>query len=605
MTITQPRPQTDNHPCPKCNGRVSRLERDDLGIIRTCATCGRCTYMDQEGKIIEELERPEEKRSMMKNDSTQQTPSAAVTEHPEENAPEGPMHGPEIPGINIGQIGCEENTGRERQEDGENQADGEQHQQEEEDNPRGEDTPQVEDEPQEENTPQVEDTPQVGDNPQEENTPQMEDTAQVEGCPECHAASSPRERLHNQRMPMRECGECGAWYANPDSPSDLSIREEIIGITMQLTCAGNNNKETTNAINRLLEGKTIADNTVLYWTQRYAIPAAEEAEKTKAQTGNTWAIEGLNIKQRGRSHWCWAIADTTTQYILATGTSETPEPSRKLLQQAQRTSSEEPKMITIAGDTPAISGSIRRAFPNCATSRNNREMEPDQSLERLRQTMTNRFKENTKAKIKTEMLENTLRAKAMSINLFEPSPALAGLTPAEAAGVETPFSNWRELADWQTKRNKDKKWGRKTQGQQTEGEEIKEAEGEPQTELNEITEQPGPTAEAGMNGVTERPGPTDEAETEAEAKTEAEAETEASTTDIPQEPEGKEMQTAAEAEKNQLQVEHTMNELSELIHQIEGRRDLLMEQLQDTMEELHSVETTIKLVEARRDKHPA
>ena len=65
------------------------------------------------------------------------------------------------------------------------------------------------------------------------------------------------------------------------------------------------------------------------------------------------------------------------------------------------------------------------------------------------------------------------------------------------------------------------------------------------------------------------------------------------------------MQTAAEAEKHQLQVEHTLNELSELVHQIEGRRDLLLEQLQDTMEEMHSVETTIKLVEARRDKHPA
>ena len=257
----------------------------------------------------------------------------------------------------------------------------------------------------------------------------------------------------------------------------------------------------------------------------------------------------------------------------------------------------------------------------------------------------------------------------MSINLFEPSPALAGLTPAEAAGVETPFTNWRELAEWQTKRNKDKRWEGKTQAQgpQTEGEEIKKAEGtkdktelndvaerpstadgaelndvaellDPQTEgkeakdaegttdnaelndiaelldptygaeLNDAAERPGPAEDAELNDAAERPGPAEDAELNDAAgrpDPEAEAETEASTTDIPQEPEGKEMQTAAEAEKHQLQVEHTLNELSELVHQIEGRRDLLLEQLQDMMDELHSVETTIKLVEARRDKHPA
>ena len=592
MTMTQPRPQTDNHPCPKCNGRVSRLEPDDVGIIRTCATCGRCTYMDREGNIIEELEIPEipeEKRNMMENDSTQQTPSAAVTEHPEEIAQDGPMHGPEIPSMNIGPIGCEENAGGEPHEDG---ADGE----------TQDDGADVE---------------------QRQHEEEEDDTTQEGGCPQCHAASSSGERLIHQRMPLRECRECGTWYANPDYPGDLSIREETIGMAMQLTCAGNNNKKTTIAINQLLEGRKVTDNTILYWMQRYALPAVEDAEKTRAQTGNTWNIEGRNIKQGGRSHWWWAISDTTTQYILATGTSETPEPGRELFQQAQRTSSEEPQMMTIVGDTPEIQGSIREAFPNCNTSRKNREMGPDQSLERLRQTMTNRFKEHTRAKITADLLENTLRTKAMSINLLEPSPALAGLTPAEAAGVEMPFSNWLGLVDWKMEKNKDRRAKGKTQGAQTEGEEIKEAEDEPQTELNEVTEQPGPTAEAGMNEVTEQPGPTAEAGmnevteqpgptaeagmngvTEQPGPT-AEGETEAGTPDIPQEPEGKEMQTAEEAEKHQLQVEHTLNELSELVHQIEGRRDLLLEQLQDTAEELQSVETTIKLVEARRDKNPA
>ena len=42
-------------------------------------------------------------------------------------------------------------------------------------------------------------------------------------------------------------------------------------------------------------------------------------------------------------------------------------------------------------------------------------------------------------------MEYVLGALAMSINLFEQSEKLDDQTPAEAAGVETPYRNWEDM----------------------------------------------------------------------------------------------------------------------------------------------------------------
>ena len=72
------------------------------------------------------------------------------------------------------------------------------------------------------------------------------------------------------------------------------------------------------------------------------------------------------------------------------------------------------------------------------------EENSDGSMTRLRNGVTKRI-ESARGEFNQVTMEYVLGALAMSINLFEQSEKLDDQTPAEAAGVETPYRNWEDM----------------------------------------------------------------------------------------------------------------------------------------------------------------
>ena len=413
MTIAQPeaRSQARNSPCPKCSSRVSRVERDDVGLIRTCANCGYCTYMDRDGQVTEEqriLEerivthmetetRPREENEVSQEDGADNSPAVqqpadgrAIIEEGEADSPT--PEGPGIPPIRMAGTECREDN----------------------------------------------ETLPTGETPEENR----------ETCAQCNM---PREAEHDLRFirgPLRNCGNCGAWEVNPAFQENLSENHSTTAVVLQTSAAGVP-PHIVEKITQEVTGSELPKNTLPNRCRRYGGPPAELIRELRATTGSQWNLKGFEIKRGRVKAWCWAVADSTTQYILATTVTTENHPGEELLQEALGRSSQAPEAIKLTSQSPPMTQEqMGTGGKGWRILRETGPEDRNSSLGKLRQAMENRFGSNVGPALRKSMVEEILQMACMSINLLEPSPMLSGATPAEAAMAEPPFSNWTELVEW-------------------------------------------------------------------------------------------------------------------------------------------------------------
>ena len=389
MTAISDLEKTSVPPCPKCNSRVSRVEKDILGSVRTCALCGHCTYMDQEGLVIEGKEAQE----------NMTTDTDRATEEPNQAAPTEEENQATMPeGI----------TDLEKPKDEEDGAE-----------PAGPE-----------------------DGPGEEEEPQPPDR-----CGNCQATPGEAGWDRFQRLPARQCSVCGGWELNPWYEGDLTDRDEEIGVIIQLMQSGNSTGKVIDLTKRLLNGKTISTNTPGWWTKSIITPAALEAQKLKARTGEEWSVKGMPLNDKNDPMWAWAVADNMTQYILSISITKGAMPEERLIREATEKASVAPSRIILMEGTPAVAGVLKKQLKDCIFIKGGTDRKPNQSLERLMWVSRKRMESNRSiGNMKPESIRETIAANTISINLFEQSPDLAGRTPAEAAGVQAPFSNWAQVS---------------------------------------------------------------------------------------------------------------------------------------------------------------
>ena len=388
-----------------------------MGLIRTCANCGYCTYMDRDGQVTEEqriLEerivthmetetRPREENEVSQEaaershaeqwedrSAVQQAADSAITQEEEADSPT--PEGPGIPPISMAGTECREDNK----------------------------------------------TPPAGETPEENR----------ETCAQCNM---PREAEHDLRFirgPLRNCGNCGAWEVNPAFQEDLSENHSTTAVVLQTSCSGVS-PHIVEKVTEQVTGSPLPKNTLPNRCRRYGGPPAELIQELKATTGSQWNLTGFEIKRGRVKAWCWAVADSTTQYILATAVTTENHPGEELLQEALGRSSQTPEAIKLTSQSPPMTQEqMGTGGKGWRILRETGPEDRNSSLGKLRQAMENRFGSNVGPALRKSMVEEILQMACMSINLLEPSPMLSGATPAEAAMAEPPFSNWTELAEW-------------------------------------------------------------------------------------------------------------------------------------------------------------
>ena len=273
-----------------------------------------------------------------------------------------------------------------------------------------------------------------------------ESEMQNDGCSICGNPPDPEYNNRFQRTALRRCTACLRWEISPAQEIKPGNKNLAIGITMQMNFQGAANNEIKEKVSLLTQNVRISSDSAHYWIRRYAKPALERVKNLQvANSRGEWELDTIILKHGTQVHHCWSITDAKTQYILATGRTSQPRIGEELFKMAMHATGQEPHTILLSADmkknTPGLS---ELAGTAALIQRSSSEENPNGSMARLRNAVLKRM-ESTRGGLSEELMESILGALAMSINLFEQSEQLGNQTPAEAAGVETPYQNWEDI----------------------------------------------------------------------------------------------------------------------------------------------------------------
>ena len=190
--------------------------------------------------------------------------------------------------------------------------------------------------------------------------------------------------------------------------------------------------------------------TVYRWVKEQTAKAKDVVEENKVDTGPEWVADELQVRLGGQKYWIFNVMDAKTRFVLAAYLSRerTTKAAATAMSMARERAANAPEEIKTDGLASYQKG-VRTAFPlhpvKHVVSKGIRAEINNNLSERLQGTFRDRDK--TLRGLKTrDSGQSYLDGLVLYYNYFRPHEALDGKKPAEKAGAEIPFENWRDVA---------------------------------------------------------------------------------------------------------------------------------------------------------------
>lgn len=247
----------------------------------------------------------------------------------------------------------------------------------------------------------------------------------------------------------------GCWRAFVDNGALPRMRNRIECVASAVTryYAGYSLSEVCEHIERKF-GIRPSRPAVYLWVMHFSGLAVDKTKDCKPRVGDTWIADEMVLKIGGRDQWLWEILDSSTWYVLAMHITptRTKKDARVLMKSALEKAGQAPKLIftgrlrTCLDDTEMTLGS------SIGHMRSEALVAPESAH------LVNRF--HVILRDCAEVLKNTRKLETarvvgegwvVSHNYFRKYEFLGGRTPAEFAGVTSPFRRWLDVVNSQVR----------------------------------------------------------------------------------------------------------------------------------------------------------
>lgn len=193
-----------------------------------------------------------------------------------------------------------------------------------------------------------------------------------------------------------------------------------------------------------------SDSTVYEWIDRFTKQAISKAKEFKPEVGDVWVADETVLKIGGKNIWFWDLIDVKTRYLLAShlSTSRTQYDARLLMAKAARKAGKPPKRI-ITDQLAAYIEGVGWNFGKEAVHTAAKKLTASpgtQLIERFHSTLKARTKVMRGLK-SLESAKNILQGWLVHYNYLRPHEALDDKTPAQKAGIDYKFKNWKHIVN--------------------------------------------------------------------------------------------------------------------------------------------------------------
>lgn len=241
------------------------------------------------------------------------------------------------------------------------------------------------------------------------------------------------------------CQKCGRKFIEKDAPFKRQYTVDVIGESL----TDYYNGESYGEIATKLAGKGIPANesTVYRWVIRYTQKALEVLDPLKPSVSDIWAVDEVVLKVEGNI-WFWDVIDEGTRFLLAShlSRSRTIGDVMIVMRRAQKRAGKNPRFI-ISDALGVYPDGIERIFGAEA-----KHIQAKGITAEINNNLIERFHGTIKGRTKVMRGFKSLDAAELILdgflcfyNFFRPHMSLSNTTPAEVAGIRTPYKTWTDV----------------------------------------------------------------------------------------------------------------------------------------------------------------
>jgi transposase-like protein len=208
-----------------------------------------------------------------------------------------------------------------------------------------------------------------------------------------------------------------------------------------------------NAIKRNLKQQSnydVSDVAIYKWLNRFTNDAIKTTRDLHPKVGDVWVCDETVLDIDGKNVWFWDIIDEKTRFLLASRVSltRTSKDAESLMRKAAERAGKTPKKV-ITDKLAAYLDGVEIAFG--AETEHVRSqgftVQPNTNLiERFHGTLKDRTKVMRGLKNIESAIEFT-DGWLVHYNFSRPHSALEHKTPAEVAGLQSPYKNWADVVN--------------------------------------------------------------------------------------------------------------------------------------------------------------
>jgi putative transposase len=276
--------------------------------------------------------------------------------------------------------------------------------------------------------------------------------------PPCKYCQSERVRKYGLVKSIQRyyCNACKRKFVSSDTIPKMQTPTKVIADSLNMHFEGMSlNEIRRNFIQQ--DGNYISKVTPYNWEKRFTKLAQKEADKYTPKVGDTWQADETvihnNFEGKKKRLWLIDIIDKDTRFLLATKLSRNRNTAdiKIAMQQAKDKAKKSPKLILTDGWKGYIDG-IESVFGSETKHVQTTPFADADISTNMVERVQGTLKERTKVMrgLKTlESMNEFLKGWVIHYNYFRPHMSLNDKTPAQKAGIQFPYANWKEVIEKQ------------------------------------------------------------------------------------------------------------------------------------------------------------
>jgi len=266
----------------------------------------------------------------------------------------------------------------------------------------------------------------------------------------CKWCGSPDTMKYGKRKGIQEyiCQRCRRKFTEKDAPYKMRTPVAQIGAALGMFYEG----MSLSAISRRLaetHGNPVNPSSVYRWVVKYTTEALRVTDRFTPNVGGVWVVDETVLKIGGGNLWFWDVIDDDSRFLLGSHLSKTRQMMdvvTVMRRSWNRAGGRAPKYV-VSDSLGVYPDDIERVFGAYSKHIQAKGITHDINtnlIERFHSTLKTRTKVLRGFKT-LPTAELILDGFLVNYNFFRPHMTLENKTPAEVAGIDSPYKNWTDV----------------------------------------------------------------------------------------------------------------------------------------------------------------